>query len=205
MSRLARLTLGSLILVALVPLSCRTYGGYGSEEASLKQMEAAHQQFARDLGQAQNDLRLVGSTDGGQQSALATRFAQAVEAHQELVQRHESLIEDARANAGSYRYLSRTLRGMISEQEAIYRTYQRIINEARVQADSTYASRSGSVLNRPHVVPPYFERMQNASYFRPVGGVTRFSSESATTRSDTVATDVTPTDTVAAGQAPAIE
>lgn len=203
MSIFARISVGVLVVASLVPLSCRTYGGHGSEEASLQQIEAAVEQFSRDLSQAQNDLRLINAAQSPQQNALAAHFARTVEAHERLAERHKQMLEDAQQNAGSYRHVSRTLRGMITEQETIYNSYLRVINAMRTQQDSTYAARSGSVISRPHVVPPYYERMQNASYARPIGGVSRLAEDGAAATSSTTTPTADPsaaasTDTVAA-------
>ena len=203
MSIFARISVGVLVVASLVPLSCRTYGGHGSEEASIQQIEAAVEQFSRDLSQAQNDLRLINETQGAQQNVLAAHFARTVETHERLAERHAQMLEDVQQHAGSYRHVSRTLRGMITEQETVYNSYLRVINAMRKQQDSTYTARSGSVISRPHVVPPYFEHMQNASYARPIGGVSRLAEEGAaaatTTASPTAdAPAAASTDTIAA-------
>src|SRR5690606_2429495 len=117
-----------LLLLVTLPLGCRTYGGHGTEDATLRQIEAAQAQFARDLVQARNDLRSLTETVGGNAALqpAVEAYQSALQAHEALVHAHEGIVEDARSNPGAYRYLSRTLRGMHSEQEAVYRRYQRI-------------------------------------------------------------------------------
>lgn len=172
-----------LILAMLVPLSCRTYGGHGSEEATLEQIEAAHAAFERDLAQAKNDLRLVSAEGGsdGPAAGIAGRLEAVVLVHDAMVAHHAELAEQARQHAGSYRFLNRTLGGMLSDQEVVYGQYADLLRfiESAASVDSV-ESRS-SVIPRYHVVPPYFERLQHASYIRPVGNISRTVSASGAT------------------------
>lgn len=163
-----------LLLAALVPLSCRTYGGHGSEEAALRQIEAAHVEFERDLVRAKNDMRSVAEAADANASlgAIASRLEAVVLAHEAMLTHHATQVEEAR-HARTYRKLNRTLGGIIADQDVVYERYRDILQLARARRDTTAGRRgqSPSVIPRYHVVPPYFERMQNASYFGPIGGI----------------------------------
>lgn len=162
-----------IVTVALAPLSCRTYGGYGSEAAALQQIEAAHQAFARDLARAQIDLRALG--EAGQEtdrfSPLAARMEQAVAWHESMVVEHESLLEAARQKPGAYRFLSRTLRGMLAEQEIVHARYREIAQSIASQSNGRTEPGSPLTGARYHVVPPYYERLTNAQSRRSAGAV----------------------------------
>ncbi|HEX7072114.1 MAG TPA: hypothetical protein VF190_14980 [Rhodothermales bacterium] len=164
-----------LLIPVVLITGCRTYGGHGSEEAALSQIEAAYEQFERELAQAKSDLSTLQAA-ASNNAALAGASAQldeAVREHEALLAEHAERVEAAREHAGNYRFLHRTLGGMLSEQEMLSRQYQMIEDDLRMQADSTFTARSGSVIPRYHVVPPYFERLQNESYIQPAGNVSR--------------------------------
>lgn len=165
--------IGIVILVAagILPISCRTYGGHGSEAATLDQIEAAYEAFARQLGQARNDLRSMQGEPGMDErsTAVLERLDAAVEWHVRVLADHEQRVEQARRNAGSYRFLSRTLGGMISEQDLVQSRYQAILDQARSAPDTAVSVGSPMAGARYHVVPPFYERLENASQRRAVG------------------------------------
>ena len=164
-----------LILLVASFVGCRTYGGYGSEEATLRQIEAAQVQLSRDLVQARNDLRSLQASAAGsaQLQAAANAYEGVVRAHEALVAEHEAIVEEARSNNDAYRFLSRTLRGMHSEQQNLHQRYRDILHGVRSAAVMGAPTRPGTVIPRYHVVPPFYERIENADYITSVGGAWR--------------------------------
>lgn len=164
-----------LIAAALLPVGCRTYGGYGSESAILDQIQTAYETFSRDLELAQSDLRAlksVAQTGSGMQP-LVLRMEGAVLAHEATLRHHESLLGQAREHADSYRFLNQTFGGMLSEQEVIYLRYRDLLRSLEATADTAAAGPPSGSQKRYHVVPPYFEQVRARSYARPAGEMSR--------------------------------
>lgn len=141
---------------------CRTYGGYGTEEAIPRQMQEAVQQFASELNRAQSDLAAL-SEAAEQNSALASLEAR----YRDLVAQHEAFLEDHRGlverfqDGGSYRDLNRNYGAMISEQRLMRTWYTEL--HVRIQRAVTGAPVVGQAVPKSRYVvnPTYYDRVQN--------------------------------------------
>lgn len=132
-----------------MPLGCRTYGGHGSEEETLRQIEHAIENFESDLLTARADLRAFGGRASGASrlEPIVQGFERTIQEHEAMLESHRSRLEEAVGERGSYRYVSRTLRAILSEQEALrlrYRYWMRAA-ESRGAAVASAAGGSGMV------------------------------------------------------------
>ena len=157
-------------------MGCRTYGGYGSEAETLEQIEAAHETFTRDLAQAQADLRAL--TSAAEPDSLvmtvANRMQSVVLVHEATLEEHAERLAEAQENTGSYRFLSRTLGGMLSDQEVIYLRYRDILQTLEAMADTARVdSAPAGATQRYHVAPPFYERLRTRAYTHPTGEIGR--------------------------------
>lgn len=139
--------------VGLLALTgCRTYGGYGSEEATYRQMQQANRQFANDLERARADLEAL--EDAAAQNDALTSYAERFQA---LVQRHEQTLEEHRATvegmsaSDDYRSLHRSYGTIITEARILRKQYNRVVERVR----QTVRGESG----------PTVERVDRSAYF----------------------------------------
>lgn len=157
----------AVIIASLVPLSCRTYGGYGSEEAIREQIEAAYQSFERDLVYARNDLQALMSRSADDELAgrVTSRMEEIIVLHETMLAEHQRLVQ--KANDGTtYRALKRTFGGMLADHHFIYLRYTDL-RAAMSEPDTTrYLGQGGEASRRYHVLPPFYERIRNASYMQ---------------------------------------
>jgi hypothetical protein len=153
---------GSVRLLALLALvltmtGCRTYGGYGSEDASLVQIGAANAYFAQQLGRAEADLRTLEQA-AASNASLATYAAQYrafVLVHQAFLDAHQELEADLEGG-GSYREVHRALGAIISEQNLVSDLYERLLLQIwqTTQGDSTVHAFPDR--GTYEIMPPYY-------------------------------------------------
>jgi len=141
-----------VVMLAVLLVGCRTYGGHGTEEQTYEEMQQSVQRLEDELGPAQSDLRqLTAAADRD------TALAPLVERYRDLVQTHESMIEAqqerirALSSTSAYRTLSRTYGAFITDHQLLRRQYARTIRQVygtvrdsaapqpRAQDPSTYA------------------------------------------------------------------
>lgn len=154
--------LPGLALLLLLATGCRTYGGYGTEEALPRQMQQAVEQFADDLDRARSDVEMLAEA-ADQNSALAP----VVEQYEHVIGRHEAFLDvhrqlvDRFQDDGAYRALHRNYGAMISEQRLVETWYQEL--HRRVQRVQHGQPAVGEVppASRYAVNPSYYDRIQN--------------------------------------------
>ncbi|RMF56340.1 MAG: hypothetical protein D6746_12625 [Bacteroidetes bacterium] len=148
-----------LALVVLAGTGCRTYGGYGSEEATLAQIEAANERFAEALRRAEAEAAMLSE-------ALADVKAVApyVDAYRWVTQRHAEMLETHRAKyetlqqGASYRELSRALGAIVTEQIVVQEQYEHLL-WAMAYAESMPAL-TVRLLSSYQAIPPYYVRIE---------------------------------------------
>jgi hypothetical protein len=159
-----RRSLVLLPVLALVLLAgCRTYGGYGSEEATYNQIQQATRQYATELERAQGDLERL-ETEAESDTTLeplVERFQNAVAEHEERLARYRSLANGLSADSG-YRELHRVYGTITTEMRMTERRYARVVQRVYatrtgIPADEPAPSRSGYF-----VEPVDYARTQNA-------------------------------------------
>lgn len=129
----------ALSLVGLVLFTgCRTYGGYGSEEATYSQMQAANAQFADQLERARADLEALQSaadTNAALQP-LAERMDNMVDTHEDLLAEHEDLVASMTADDG-YRALHKAYGTLVTESRLMRKQYDRVVRNVQATVRGT--------------------------------------------------------------------
>ncbi len=144
-----------VVVVGLLASGCRLYGGYGSEEAALKQIEEANDRFANDLDRYRADYTALAGV-----SFSSEEMDELVEQFQETVKRHEALVRSHAANrislneGASYRTVSRVLGAVVSENDAVYGTYDRILAQL-AEVDQPVHD-----MSRYQAVPPFYVNLE---------------------------------------------
>ena len=157
---LRRAPLMVLLLVGVLA-GCRTYGGYGTEEASLEEMAQAVDNYEDLLAQA----RAVLATLEGEAEAdpaldpLVQQFEAIVTGHAVLLEEQKEYVV-ALADSDDYRTISRVLGAVLAEQKLTARQYGEVIYSATHVPDSTAELVRAEVapLGRYYMVPPYYEQ-----------------------------------------------
>ena len=141
---------------------CRTYGGYGTEEATYAEIQKANVQFADALNRAQSEYRAL-ETLARTNPALrpsAEHYAQLIAFHEALLLEHVAWAEQV--DVDDYRDVSRVLGAIVAEEQRLAERYGTIIGGAEqlLTADSTMLVPGvGEPDGRYYVVPPYFVRV----------------------------------------------
>ena len=161
-----------LLLVGLLT-GCRTYGGYGSEEAAIEEMAQAVDNYEDMLVRAEAVLAGLREAEGEnvEMGLLAERFAAVVTGHAVLLEEQKEYVA-VLAGSGDYRKISRVLGAVISEQKMTARQYTEVLERGLTAPDTTAQLVRASIdpLGRYYVIPPYYERVRRA----PLGAMPRF-------------------------------
>lgn len=159
-----------LATVLLITLSgCRTYGGYGTEEASFDEIQEINERFASELSKAKSELSTLqqAASQNRELGSYVERYEALLTRHEALVEHHEALTGSLKVRTGalgrlstSYRDLNRALGSITAEQLAMKSHYHQLANSLATHG-------SGEVLlpgpmSRYQAVPPYYERVRVA-------------------------------------------
>ena len=154
--------LAIFLLAGFVLTGCRTYGGYGSEEAAVAQIHQANERFAKELDRARSDAETL------QTLASAHRnLTSYVEEYQRFVEKHAALLEAHRAtydrlkDGASYRAASRALGAVVSEQFLVHDGYRSVLEEM-LGLRETLQKRAASAHYQQ--VPPYYRQIEEQIY-----------------------------------------
>lgn len=164
------LALPVILFAALLMSGCRSYGGYGAEEATYRQMQVAHQIFEEELVRAKADLRKLeaAASDNPILSVPAAQYAEMVQGHETVLDDQENMISGLSDGSG-YRDLHRAFAAMVSQQRTIRNQYERLLSNVQrfaASADTTVQT------ERPYsFIPPYFERVAGRQRELSVNGV----------------------------------
>lgn len=159
-----------VVLLAVVALlsGCRTYGDYGTEEATMAEIVAANEEFGQALERAEAEgAELARAAATNPVLAVpAALYSQVLDMHRVLLAAHlleaEELADGfslfATINQIPYRQLNRTYGAIISEQHAIRDRYQEVYTlVGGVVGRPLPGSVVGDASGRYYVVPPQYK------------------------------------------------
>jgi hypothetical protein len=153
----------ALLALLLATTGCRTYGGYGSEEGTVAQIQQANADFDSRLDRARSDLELLqqSAQENPSLEGLVSVYEQVVAMHEDKLALHQSYAEGLTEDSG-YREISRKYGAVISEQRLVSIRYQemheRIQQTLRTGETST---ESAALQSSYQVVPLYYRRAEN--------------------------------------------
>lgn len=147
--------LGLVLLVGSMA-GCRTYGGYGSEEALYRQMQRASAEFSQELEQMRLERPALEQQLGARPDGprLTDHLNATMSLHEELIERHSNMIEEL-GEGSSHRTLRRAYGAMITDHELVRGSYRR----ARQTATRGDSADTTDVMRMPYqVVPTFYHR-----------------------------------------------
>ncbi len=160
-----------LLILALVTSGCRTYGGYGSEEASYEQIQESTEVFAREYDRAESDLPALKNLAASDEdmAPYVERYEALLAMHQEIIDRHAELAASLTVKTGfigqltpSYRNLNRALGSIASEQEGMREKYYVFAEQLSGEASDQNPSLEAKVeMSRYQAVPPFYQEIRN--------------------------------------------
>jgi hypothetical protein len=152
-----------LIGLALLLLAgCRSYGGYGAEEETRRQMHEANRLSGEHLQRARGTLAALQRESAGRPGLqpLVEEFQATVLTHEVLLRHHQELLARVDAPRTDYREVRRVFASMLTDQESISRRYQAVLDHA---SDPELALRGEVPAESRYVVaPPFYARLQQA-------------------------------------------
>ncbi len=157
-----------LILVVLLPaaLGCRTYGGYGTEEKTLQQIDEANRLFADELARAQGYFAALSRSAQIDQrvDSYARQYEAILAMHDVLLAEHRSLAAEAAENSDDYRLLNRALGMIVTDQRIISDRYAEFLLNFRKMIDAAAIVPGGVPPEGRYVsVPPFYTRLLQAN------------------------------------------
>ena len=154
--------LGSMF-IALVLSGCRTYGDYGTEEATFAEIEDVNSRFADELDRAQAEQATLQRAAGqyGDLKPFNAHYDELLSRHEALVASHAALTAQLSVKTGpmgrltsSYRDLNRALGNIVADQQMMKDLYEEFAQELAGLNPETRSSTS-----RYEIVPPFYERI----------------------------------------------
>ena len=140
---------------------CRSYGGKGSESATFEELQRVHGLFEGMLLRRQADLRALEAATSEDE-----RLATLAEQYDELVQRHEALVDEQRETVtelsaeSDYRDLHRAFGSMVATQKAVQMGYDGVLEHAY---RSFLSSDTTTYSDRPYaLIPPYYNQVRES-------------------------------------------
>jgi hypothetical protein len=152
----ARHSVPLFVLVTLLVLSgCRTYGGDGTEAKNFEAMQNAVQSFEDELSRAQADLHTLeeAAATSDTLEALAHRFQEHVDEHEELLATQEERIDRLSPDA-SYRTLQRAYGATVTEQQMMEQKYQRVVRTVQATVQDGDVETASSASTRRYTINP---------------------------------------------------
>lgn len=153
------------VVLLLVLGGCRSYGGYGSEEANLEQIQQLNLTFTEQLTSIERsleDLRQLAAAREDLQPHLE-RYEEAVQLHEEMVEEHAVFAERAEENRGDHRALHRLFRAIVVDHSRMRDHYDRLLqNLYGTASPDEAAARTVTTRDRGYyqVAPPYHQRIE---------------------------------------------
>lgn len=160
-----------LCLMVFLLSGCRTYGGYGTEEATFGQIQESNSVFANDLEKARGELarlQQAAQQTPGLSSSVA-EYEMLLEKHSHLVEAHAELASTLTVKTGfigqltpSYRNLNRALGSIAADQAAMKADYYQFASrlvDSEAKGDMWASNISKS---RYQAVPPYYLAITHA-------------------------------------------
>ncbi len=170
--RFSRVSRVLLVLSVVLLASCRTYGGYGSEDATHEQITETNAAFGTALSSARAELPTLQRAAQGRPelTPYVGRYEALLLQHEEMAEAHMALQASLKVKTGalgrltsSYRDLSRALGAIVSEQREIELAYEDIALDVRRAAlGDAFVAEEPREKGRYQIVPPYYERLRYA-------------------------------------------
>lgn len=151
-----------LLVAGFVLTGCRTYGGYGSEEAAVHEIGQANERFAAELERARSDAERLQSLVARHETLapFVAEYEQWVAEHAALLEAHKEKYEQLSGGA-SYRKVSRALGAVVSEQQLVHEGYREVLEDMLGMRDRL-VKRALSVHYQQ--VPVYYRRIEEQIY-----------------------------------------
>lgn len=132
------------------------YGGYGTEEKTITEIEQANDQFERSLARAENDLAALRSKVSANPALAihADRFESIVADHVLLAESHRKELSLLTSGWAGYRSSSRLLGSIVTDHHLIANRYDDVVS--RVAEDAGWMR---PILREPATyqhVPPFY-------------------------------------------------
>ena len=154
-----RISVPALFIVTLVLLSgCRTYGGYGSEEASFAQLQTAVARYEAQAERMAGDRQALSDASATDPTLapFAVRMADLVDAQSKSIAKARATLAEV-SDGSSYRVLHRALGSVVSQQQIVDDAYGRLLID--IQGDRM-TSLQREAPARYQVVPVYYARIE---------------------------------------------
>jgi multidrug efflux pump subunit AcrA (membrane-fusion protein) len=178
----------ALALLLVLAAGCRTYGGRDSEAITFRQIEAAVQDYARAYDRANANAAALeqAAKQDSAAATLARKYRALVATHGARLTDQRERMEELRGS-DDYRALSRTLGGVVKEQQVMAKGYRNLMARYRPGGDTTVVAFEVPPRGRYYLVPPFYEAARNEAQPR-LPGLAR--SEVGGTPTDTAQTTV---------------
>lgn len=162
-----RFTVLSLLLSTLlfVVMGCRSYGGYGAEEALYEEIVRLVQQFEQDLSRSSGELAAIqeAATQTPELATLSEDFSLMLAGHEALLDEQQEAIRELSPNSG-YRTLHSVHGAILAVQRTVRNQRMSLLAGAgdRVADDTSAFQDTSGVqdVERPYaLIPPYYDRI----------------------------------------------
>ncbi len=158
-------TLGVLLVAAVFITGCRTYGGYGSEQALYDEIVRLVQQFDNDLARSRGELAAI-----EQAAATHPELARVYENYSLMLDGHQVFLEEQReiveqlSPGSTYRHLHRVHGAILAAQRTARNQKASLARAASeiLAADAAPAQQDAQAVDatRPYaLIPPYYIRV----------------------------------------------
>ncbi len=158
----------AFLLVCILLTGCRTYGDYGTEQASFDRIATINGIFAQELEKAKGELQYL-TQAAGSDAELKTAVANyeaLLAKHEAMVASHNELASSLVVKTGlfgklstSYRDLNRGLGYIAADQLNMRNQYKTF---AASLLESSQRAHVQDEQSRYHVAPPYYEQIRFA-------------------------------------------
>lgn len=159
----------SYLVLFLMLAGCRTYGDYGSEQASFDRIAAINTQFAQTLERARGELETLqraAASDSDLNAAVA-QYEKLLAHHTEMVAAHGDLAATLEVKTGmlgklstSYRNLNRALGYIAVDQLAMHNHYKQFATS--LLEDQDMIANVELEQSRYQIAPPFYEQIRFA-------------------------------------------
>ncbi len=159
----------TVLVLFLMLAGCRTYGDYGSEQASFDRIAAINAQFVQTLDRANAELETLqraAATDS-ELNAAVSQYEVLLARHAGMVNEHGDLASTLEVKTGmlgklstSYRNLNRALGYITAEQLSMHKHYKQFATS--LLEGQGMVAMVESEQSRYQVAPPFYEQIRFA-------------------------------------------
>lgn len=157
------------LVLFLMLAGCRTYGDYGSEQASFDRVAAINSQFAQTLERARGELETLqrAAASDSDLNAAVTQYEALLAQHAAMVSAHGDLAASLDVKTGmlgkltpSYRNLNRALGYIAADQLAMHNHYKQFATS--LLEDQGMIATVQQEQSRYQIAPPFYEQIRFA-------------------------------------------